>query len=650
MLFVCLKIKIPAIVGFLITGILAGPHGFGLIEAISDVEVMAEIGVVLLLFTIGIEFSLKELIQIRKSVLLGGAIQVFLTIGIFFIVALKAAGQSVTQSVFMGFLMALSSTAIVLKLLQERAEMESPHGRTALAVLIFQDLIVVPMMLLTPIMAGTGAAVWNALLVLAVKIVGIMLFVVLSARWLVPKILYQITRTRNRELFLLCILFLCSAVAWLTYHMGLSLALGAFLAGLIISESEYSQEALGNILPFRDVFISIFFVSIGMLLNVEFFLDRIGIIFLIAGGVLLLKTLIAGFATFLIGYPLRTMLLTGFALSQVGEFSFVLSKSGIQYGLISQYHYQLFIAVSVLTMIATPFMIGMAPWVAEAAGRLALPSKLKTGLHPAFTVEDISQRDHLIVIGYGINGRNVTRAARSAGVPYIIIEMNPETVRLEKAKEEPIFYGDATHASVLEFAGITHARIIVIAIADAAATRKITGLARRLSSKVHIIARTRFLQEMEPLYEMGADEVIPEEFETSVEIFTRVLTKFLIPRNEIERFVHDVRSDGYYMLRSLSPESATCSDLRHCLPDIDINSFRVEKEAPLAGKSLAEIELRKKYGVTVLALRRGGKTISNPDVHMKFETDDILFILGTPDKFADITNLFYNSTFGFRFH
>lgn len=640
-LFVCLKIKVPAIVGFLITGILAGPHGFGFIEFIHNVEAMAEIGVVLLLFTIGIEFSLRDLIQIRKSVLLGGSVQVFLTIAAFFIVALKV-GQSASQSVFMGFLMALSSTAIVLKLLQERAEMESPHGRTALAVLIFQDLIVVPMMLITPIMAGTDIDAGQELLMLAVKVAGILVFVVLSARWLVPKLLYQITRTRNRELFLLSILFLCSAVAWLTYRMGLSLALGAFLAGLIISESEYSHEALGNILPFRDVFISLFFVSIGMLLNIEFFISKIGVIISITAGVLVLKALIAGFTTFLIGFPLRTMILTGFALSQVGEFSFVLSKSGIQYGLITQYHYQLFIDVSVLTMLATPFIVSLAPLVAEAVGRLALPHKLKTGLHPAFTAEDISRHDHLIVIGYGINGRNVTRAARSAGVPYIIIEMNPETVRLEKAKGEPIFYGDATHANVLEFAGIAHARIVVIAIADAAATRKITGLARRLSSKVHIIARTRFLQEMEPLYEMGADEVIPEEFETSVEIFTRVLSKFLIPRNEIERFVHEVRSDGYYMFRSLSPESATCSDLRHCLPDIDITSFRVEEGAPLAGKDLAEIELRKKYGVTVLAVRRKGKTISNPDVHMKFAADDILFILGTPDKFADITNLFYN--------
>lgn len=641
-LFICLRIKLPAIVGFLITGILAGPYGLGLIEAIHEVEVMAEIGVVLLLFTIGMEFSLKELLQIKKSVLMGGSVQVFLTIGVFFIVALQA-GQSIPQSIFMGFLMSLSSTAIVLKLLQERAEIESPHGRTSLAVLIFQDLIVVPMMLLAPILAGIGENIIGSLFTLTVKVSGIIILVMVSARWLVPKILYHITRTRNRELFLLSTLFLCSVIAWLTYRMGLSLALGAFLAGLIISESEYSHEALGNILPFRDVFISFFFVSIGMLLNITFLVEKIGLILLIAVGVIIIKSIIAGFTTFLLGYPLRTMILAGFALSQVGEFSFVLSKTGIVHGLISQQHYQLFLAVSVVTMIATPFIINLSPWIAEITGKLSLPEKLKTGLHPAFTIREISRRDHLIVIGFGINGRNLTRAAKSAGIPYIIIEMNPETVRLEKTKDEPIFYGDATHDSVLEFAGVRHARIIVIAIADAAATRKITSLARRLNPKIHIIARTRFLQEMEPLYQTGADEVIPEEFETSVEIFTRVLAKFLIPRDEIERFISEVRSDGYYMFRTLSQEAATCSDLRHCLPDIAINSFRVEEDAPISGKSLGEIELRKKYGVTVLAIRRNGKTITNPDVNLKLEPNDILFIMGIPEKFADITNLFYNS-------
>ncbi|MBN2686658.1 MAG: cation:proton antiporter [Deltaproteobacteria bacterium] len=641
-LFVCLRIKIPTIVGFLITGIVAGPHGLGFISAVAEVETMSEIGIVLLLFTIGIEFSLKDLLRIKKLVFLGGSVQIALTVLSFFFIA-RQVGQTVPQSVLMGCLMALSSTAIVLKLLQERAEIESPHGRTSLGILIFQDIAIVPMILITPVLAGAGGNLAGSLMLLIVKVAGILILVYASSKWLVPQILYHIARTRNREIFLLSIIILCLAVAWLTHSLGLSLALGAFLAGLIISESEYSHQALGNILPFRDLFISFFFVSIGMLLNLDFVLRNMGIIILITAGVVVLKAIIAGATASLLGYPLRTMILVGCALSQVGEFSFVLSKAGLHYGLLTPGKtYQLFLAVSVLTMMVTPFVILAAPHLVAAAVRLPLPQKLKSGVHPAFTVTDLTRTDHLIIIGFGLNGRNVARAAKTAGVPYIIIEMNPETVRHEKALGEPIFYGDATHEAVFHHAAIHNARIIVITIADAAATRNITSLARAMNPKIHIIARTRFLQEVEPLYELGADEVIPEEFETSVEIFTRVMAKYLIPRDEIERFVRDVRSDGYHMFRSISADAVSCSNLRHCLPDIEIASFRIDETSPLAGKTLGETEMRKKYGVTVLAVRRNGTTISNPDITIQFAPNDILFLLGRPEQFATITKLFYN--------
>jgi CPA2 family monovalent cation:H+ antiporter-2 len=641
-LFVCLRIKIPTIVGFLITGIVAGPHGLGLISAVTEVETLSEIGIVLLLFTIGIEFSLKDLLRIKKLVFLGGSVQIALTILAFFFIA-RQVGQTVPQSVLMGCLMALSSTAIVLKLLQERAEIESPHGQTSLGILIFQDIAIVPMILITPMLAGAGGNIAGSLMLLIVKVAGILLLVFASSKWLVPQILYHIARTRNREIFLLSIIILCIAVAWLTQSLGLSLALGAFLAGLIVSESEYSHQALGNILPFRDLFISFFFVSIGMLLNLDFVFRNMGIIILITVGVVVLKAIIAGATASLLGYPLRTMILVGCALSQVGEFSFVLSKAGLHYGLlIPGKTYQLFLAVSVLTMMVTPFVILAAPRLVDAAVRLPLPQKLKSGLHPAFTATDMARTDHLIIIGFGINGRNVARAAKTAGIPYIVIEMNPETVRHEKALGEPIFYGDATHEAVFHHAAIHNARIIVITIADAAATRNITALARAMNPKIHIIARTRFLQEVEPLYELGADEVIPEEFETSVEIFTRVMAKYLIPRDEIERFTRDVRSDGYHMFRSISADAVSCSDLRHCLPDIEITSFRIDERSPLAGQTLGETEIRKKYGVTVLAVRRNGTTISNPDITIRFAPNDILFLLGKPEQFASLAKLFYN--------
>jgi CPA2 family monovalent cation:H+ antiporter-2 len=640
-IFICHRIRVPVIVGFLLTGILAGPHGLELVKSVHEVEILAEVGVVLLLFTIGMEFSLKNLLQIKKLVLVGGSLQVLLTLLATFVIA-RQIGQPFGESMFIGFLISLSSTAIVLKLIQERAEVESPHGRTTLGILIFQDVIIVPMILVTPLLAGATGNLGESLLVLVVKGIGIILLMIVSAEWIVPQVLYQIARTRSRELFLLSVIVICLAVAWLTSSAGLSLALGAFLAGLVISESEYSHQALGNILPFRDVFTSFFFVSIGMLLNLGFLFQQPGLIALIALGVLVLKTIIAGFVTVLLGFPLRTVILVGLALCQVGEFSFILSKTGVEHGLLAGNIYQLFLAVSVLSMAATPFIIAMAPRVADLVSRLPLPKRLKSGLHPVPRIKVAGKKDHLIIIGFGVNGRNVARAARVAGIPYVIIEMNPETVRSEQAKGEPIYYGDAIQEAVLQHANIKDARIVVVAINDPTATRRITEVARRLNPKVHFIARTRYLQEMKPLYELGADEVIPEEFETSVEIFTRVLMKYLIPRAEIERFIAEVRSDGYEMFRSLSRESASFCDLKHHLPDVEISLLRVGERSPIVGKSLAQIELRRKYGITLLAIRRDSQILSNPHGDTQLCANDVLFVLGPPDKIVEVAGLLYN--------
>jgi len=640
-LFIFHLIRVPAIVGFLLTGILAGPHGLGLIKAVYQVEVLAEIGVVLLLFAIGLEFSLNRMVQIKRSILLGGSLQVLLTIVAVFFISTQI-GLTSDESIFMGFLIALSSTAIVLKLIQERAEIDSPHGQATLGILLFQDVIIVPMMLFTPLLAGATGNLGESLIILLAKGTGIILLVVVGAKWIVPQALYQITRTRSRELFLLSVFMICLAVVWLTSSMGLSLALGAFLAGLIISQSEYSHHALGNVLPFRDVFMSFFFVSIGMLLDLDFLFQQPGLILLIALCFLALKAVIACFVAFLLGFPLRTAILVGLALCQVGEFSFILSRTGVEHGLLAGDAYQFFLTVSVLTMAVTPFIIALAPRIAEIVLRLPLPGILTSGRYPVQVADRAHKQDHLIIIGFGVNGRNVARAARISGIPYTILEMCSEIVRDEQAKGEPIYYGDATHEAVFQHADIKDARIVVIAISDPAATRRITEIARRLNPKIHIIVRTHYLQEMKPLYELGADDVIPEEFETSVEIFTRVLVKYLIPRDEIESFIAEVRSDGYEMFRSLSEEPASFPGLKCHLPDVEIVTLRVFKRAPAVGWTLAQIGLRKKCGVTVLAVRRNSQMISNPDGDLRFCAGDLVVVIGPPDKIAKAMVLFDN--------
>ncbi|MDA8124533.1 MAG: cation:proton antiporter [Deltaproteobacteria bacterium] len=640
-LYLCQRMRLPIIVGFLLTGIIAGPHGFAFVREITAVQKLAETGIVLLLFTIGMEFSFRKLLQIRKTVLVGGSLQILLTI--FAGGALAGAfGLDLREGIFAGFLLALSSTAIVMKLLQDRAQMDTPQGNATLGILIFQDMAAVPMMLLVPWLAGgTPAGQTPALLV--ARIAGIVILVPFLAKWLVPRIFFAVAKTRSRELFLLTTVALCLLIAWLTHRAGLSLALGAFLAGLIISESEYSHQALGDILPFRDVFTSFFFVSVGMLLDVRFFLSHPLLLPLAALGIILLKILLAGTAAFFSGLSLRPALIAGIALAQVGEFSFILSETGVPYGFLAGDRHQAFLAVSILTMMATPFLIAAAPAIAQQVNGLPLPRRLKREKAGEETEREAPLENHLIIIGYGLNGKNLARAARSAGIPYRIIEMNPAVVRSEKAKGEPISYGDATQSAILLHARIRQARTLVIVINDPAATRRVTELARRLNPRIYILVRTRYVKEMNALLDLGANDVIPEEFETSVEIFHRVLAKYFIPREEVEGLTAEIRSDGYEMFRSPDRNVTHPCTIESCLPDLEITTFRLADESAAVGKTLQDTELRKKHGVTLLAVSRYSRIISNPPANLTFAGGDILFLVGETSDIRKIKDVFGKS-------
>lgn len=630
------RLKLPVVVGLLVTGVLAGPHALGLINAVDEVDKLAKIGVILLLFTIGIEFSLRKLMRIKMLVLVGGGLQVGLTVAAVYFFTRHVTGWEFGPAMFMGFLISLSSTAIVLKVLQDRAEIDTPFGRTALGILIFQDVIVVLFIILTPFLAGHTAGDDSSLLRLAAVGLGLILFVYFGARYIIPAVLYQVVRTRSTELFLLTVAAICFAVAFLAAE--LSLALGAFLAGLAISESEYSHEALEHITPFRDIFTAFFFVSIGMLLDIGFVFQQPLLILLIALGIMALKTVVVTLTSLTLGYPLHTGLRSGLSLSQVGEFAFILAGVGSSYALLTAEAEQTFLAVSIISMAATPFIIAQSGAVANLLQRLRLPEKLQTGLYPVANVEKPDTSfcyDHLLIIGYGINGRNVARGAARAGIPYAILETNADTVRREQADGEHIFYGDATQPAVLAMVNVTQARTVVIAIADAAATRSITALVHRLSPAAHIIARTRYIREMEPLYRLGASQVIPEEFETSVEIITRVLSRYLVPQEQIAHLVAEVRADGYQMFRSLSQAAnISVSDLHHHLHGIEISPIYVPEGSPFSHKSLAEIDLRAKTGLTLLAIRRNDSIVTGIDADTVIEPKDELFVMGSHEQVA----------------
>lgn len=642
-LYLFQRIKVSAIVGFFITGILAGPGGFGLVKAVSEVQLLAEIGVIFLLFTIGIEFSLEKFSQLRRSVLLGGSLQIGLTFLAVFLIT-HFSGLSTKESVFIGFLISLSSTAIVLKLLQDKDEMDSPHGRTSLGILIFQDIAVVPMILFIPLLAGAAGNLNVDIFVFLLELAGIIFFITVGTKWIIPWVLYHIARLQSRELFILSVIAICLSITWLTTVIGISPALGAFLAGLMISNTEHSHQALGSILPFRDVFISFFFISIGMLFNINFFFQYFLVIFLIVAGVLILKSLIASIVTAILGFSFRIIVLVGLILSQIGEFSFILAATGIQYNLLSESSYQIFISLSVITMAVTPFILNSSPFIVSNLLKLPVPEKLKTGSYPMRISEKLKLKDHVVIVGYGVNGRNVARATKTADIPYLIIEMNPEIVKKEKEEGESIYYGDATHETVLRHSNIENARVLVVAISDPFATQKIIGSARRLNDGVYIIVRTRYIQNMDELYNLGADEVIPEEFETSVEIFSRVLAKYLVPSEEINEFTSRIRLDHYEMFRDLAINGTSICNLKKCPSNVEISLFQVQKDSAVEGKSIRETGLESGYDVNVLAVFRNSQKneiLPNPDENTIFYADDTAVLLGSPENIFKAATLFH---------
>ncbi|MBC7293434.1 MAG: cation:proton antiporter, partial [Thermoleophilia bacterium] len=431
------RFRLPALVGLFVAGALIGPNGFAFIKETEQVRALAEVGVVFLLFTLGLEFSFRKMIRLGRVLLVAGPIQAALT-GVMGALIAWALGASGRQAVVLGMLIALSSTAVVLKTLDERAELATPVGRCTLGILIFQDVLVVPLMILLPLLAGDSPEDrWNPLL-LAASAVGVVIAVIVAAKWIAPWLLREAARTRNADVFLMTVVTICFAVAALSAEVGLSLALGAFLAGLIISESEYSHQALGYVLPFRNLLVSFFFVSVGMLLDLQVLAHKWWIVLLGTAALLIFKTLTGTLAVLALRYPLRVAFVTGSALSQVGEFSFVLAAVAAQYNLLGGDLQQEFLAVAVLTMAVTPIIMTYAPRLGGLLHRLPLPPRLSVG-HPLGVQEEAEVSDHLLIIGFGINGRNLARAAREVGIPYVVIEMNPDTVRKETVRGEPLY-------------------------------------------------------------------------------------------------------------------------------------------------------------------------------------------------------------------
>jgi len=635
--FLFTKIRVPTLVGYLITGIVAGPFLLGIINGPHEIDIMAEIGVVILMFTIGMEFSLKHLLKIRRVVFLGGFIQLFMTAIVTMVLA-RTYNMDWKGAIFIGFLTALSSTAVVLKILQDRSEVTSNYGRTVVGILIFQDIIIVPMMLFTPFLKGETANFGMDLFALIIKAAVIIGFVYAGNKWIIPKLLHRIAMTRNQELFLMSILLICSSVALFTSELGITLAFGAFLAGLMVSESEYSDNAFSNLIPFRDTFTSFFFVSIGMLLDLHFVFQNIGLILLTVLLVIGVKFIIAGFTAFLMGHTLRGTVLVGIALSQVGEFSFILAKMGVSYEILTDFYYQLFLAVAIITMSVSPLLIQMGNPLANLLFKLPLPRFLVNGLYPLQQIDIPELSNHLVLIGKDSRAINLSVMAKYNNIPYISIVFDPAIVRKRQEKGESIIYGNAVNESILQKAYVNTAKIVLISVGDLITAMAITDKVRHMNKHALILVRTKHIEDIEELYRLGASQVIPEEFETAIDLFERILSNYLVPQNEINSTIARIRDDQYGIFYE-KKESEKYSVLKE-IPNIEIVAYRVGERSILKGKTLAESELRKRYGITLVALKREDELFDHPNSTTLLQKGDIAYILGKPEQIANATILF----------
>ncbi len=621
--FLSARLRLPSIVGLILTGMLIGPTGLALIEDAEQVETLAEIGVVLLLFIIGLELSISQLKGMGRAFLLGGGAQALLTSAVTFGVAL-AGGTSWRVALFASWAVALSSTAVVLKLYDQRRETHTPQGRVVLGILLFQDFLIVPLIVLTPVVAGTASASAADLALRFVGSLAAIAAVAVVARFVMPKLLDQLVGVKVRELFVLASLLICLALAWFTHSLGFSLALGAFLAGILVSETEYSHQAVADIVPFRDVFASIFFVSVGMLVDLSFAMTRLPLLLGLAAAVVVVKSLAAGVAARLVGYPLRIAVLSGLALAQIGEFSFVLMEVGRANGLLGDEMFQTLLVTAVLTLLATPMLIRAAPVLGERAA-----SWTARGASDEPPEESRALSSHVIIVGYGLNGSLLCRVLSEARIPYIVIELNGATVREARKAGVPMLFGDASRREILEHAGVERANAVVFAISDVAVIPRGVRLVRELNPAAGIIVRSRMVQDIEPLRDAGADEVVTEEFESAIEIFTLVLERFHVPRNIIRAQVRVLRGEGYRAMRSPSGSRDVSDAVLEVLEAGTSEIYRVGESSRAAGSTLRDLDLRRICGASVIAVVRGEKAFPNPSAEMILETGDCLVLVGS---------------------
>ncbi|MGL5083831.1 MAG: cation:proton antiporter [Microcoleaceae cyanobacterium] len=632
----------PALLGYLVGGIVIGPAGLGLIEELVQVETLAQFGVAFLLFALGVEFSFAELKKVQVISLGGGGLQIVLTIVLTTATAVLLGWiTSPVQGIFLGAILSLSSTAVVLKCLMERNEAATPHGQVMLGILVVQDLALGLMLAVLPALDQPleviGLAVGRSLLLISLFALG----AIAAGIWLIPPLLRFLAKTESRELFLLGTVTLCLGIALLTEHLGFSIEMGAFVAGLMISEVEYADQTLTYVEPLRDIFAALFFVAVGMLIDPVFLWEHLELILGLVLLVLVGKSLIVIPIVRLFGYPWRTAIIVGLGLAQIGEFSFVLASAGQTLGLVSRPVYLLTLGTTAVTLVVTPFVLQLVPKLLDWAETLPwLAPLFDQSASPIDVAEDLPQQNHVIVCGYGKVGRNLVQLLQRHDYSVVVIDFSERVVQELRTAQIPYLYGSAASLHVLEAAGVDRAKAMAITVPDPMTTRLCLKRALEFSPGLDVTAIAYRDKDIELLYQLGAKEVVQPQFEASLELSTHLLLRMGLPLAQIQTQVQQIRNSHYLELRPEQPLSVISREVKDAAQDMNSKWYVLPKDSPLTGMTIEETNLQYLSGVSLMAIQRStGEEIDYPDGQVLLEAEDRLLLVGEPAAVAIVDQL-----------
>ncbi|HPQ70089.1 MAG TPA: cation:proton antiporter [bacterium] len=620
------KLRQPLILGYILAGIAIGPYTGGVtVSDVHQIEMLAEIGVALLLFALGLEFSFKELKPVWRVALLGTPIQIALVIGYGYLIG-SFFDLDHGESIWLGAMLSLSSTMVLLRTLMNQGWMGTLSSRVMIGMLIVQDLAIVPMMIVLPQLNQPSIGFWLLAIDAAKAALFIVLMVLLGTR-ILPWVMRLIAGWNSRELFLLAITAIGLGVGYATYRIGLSFAFGAFVAGMVLSESDFGHQALSDIIPVRDLFGLLFFTSVGMLLNPAFLFNNLSMVLILVLFVSLGKGIIFAVITRLFGYGNIVPLAAGLGLFQIGEFSFVLARLGISTKSIDNELYSLVLSTAVVTMILTPL-------VSSQTARLYSLKKKWHNSEPLETVNlpDGGLTDHVIIAGAGRVGLHIARVLKRLNLPFVIVEMDHR--RLEKLKQEglPIIYGDASQPVVLDAAEIRHAQLVLITVPGLVVSRSTVEQVRKVSSSLKIVARASNIEQVEILREIGVHEVVQPEFEAGLEMTRQALLMLNVAPVDVHKYSDAVRREFYASLYENFSDYRVLSQFQNAETLFELTWINVTPNSPIADRSIGEIGIRRKFGVSVVGVIRGKELTPNPDAEFRFQKDDNIAVIGRQEE------------------